>query len=77
MTLRPGCRADGIEERPGGPLLVKVRAPARGGLANEAVIAAVARHYRVPKSRVRLVSGRTGRDKVLDLPSGQEPTLPD
>ncbi|HDQ98662.1 MAG TPA: DUF167 domain-containing protein [candidate division WOR-3 bacterium] len=68
VTVRPGSRTEGIEERPGGPLLVKVRAPARDGLANEAVIIAVARHYRVPKSRVRLVRGHTGRDKVLDLP---------
>ncbi|MFO7676735.1 MAG: DUF167 domain-containing protein [bacterium] len=68
VTVRPGCRTEGTEERPPGPLLVKVRAPAREGRANDAVIAAVARHYGVPKSSVRVVRGRTGRDKVIELP---------
>jgi uncharacterized protein YggU (UPF0235/DUF167 family) len=68
VTVRPGCRVESIEERPDGPLLVKVRAPAREGRANDAVIAAVARHFGVPRSSVRVLRGHAGRSKILELP---------
>jgi uncharacterized protein YggU (UPF0235/DUF167 family) len=68
VTVRPGCRVESIEERPDGPLLVKVRAPAREGQANDAVIAAVARHFGVPRSSVRVLRGHAGRSKILELP---------
>ncbi|MFO7638222.1 MAG: DUF167 domain-containing protein [bacterium] len=68
VTVRPGCRVESIEERPDGPLLARVRAPAREGKANDAVIAAVARHFGVPRSSVRILRGQSGRDKLIELP---------
>lgn len=42
-------------------------APAHKGEANEAVIEALARYFRVPRSRVRIVLGRTSRRKVVEV----------
>lgn len=67
VTVRPGCRTEAIEERPGGPLFVRVRAPAKEGRANEAVVKLVARHLGVPRSAVRVVRGLRGRDKLLEI----------
>lgn len=48
-------------------LVVRVSAPAVDGRANDAVVAAVADAFSVPKSGVRIVSGRTSRMKILDI----------
>ncbi len=46
-----------------GGLLVYVREPAIDGKANKAVTELLAQYFEVPKSHVRLVSGRTSRHK--------------
>ena len=45
-------------------LSIAVKEPARDGAANHAVEAALAGHFRVPVSRVRIISGLTGRKKI-------------
>lgn len=48
-------------------VLVKVRAPADKGAANEAVIAAVARTLGLAPSRISLLRGGTSRQKLLKV----------
>ncbi|TMC86758.1 MAG: DUF167 domain-containing protein [Chloroflexi bacterium] len=50
-----------------GVLDVWVTAPPVDGAANTAVVAAVARHFRVPASRVRLRSGGRSRMKLIEV----------
>jgi len=50
-----------------GVLEVWVTAPPVDGAANNAVVAAVARHFRVPASRVRLRSGGRSRKKLVEV----------
>lgn len=49
-------------------LCVRVRVPAQGGRANEAVCKTLARHLQCRAREVRLVSGATSRRKVVELP---------
>jgi uncharacterized protein len=59
-----GGRWDG----PGGPaLVVAVTAPAVEGKANAAVVEALAEAFGVRRSRVRIVAGARGRDKVVEI----------
>jgi len=44
-----------------------VNAPPVKGAANEAVLAAVAKHFDVPESRVRLRSGAHSRLKLVEV----------
>lgn len=67
LRVTPGARVEGIEIG-GGALLVKVRAKAKDGEANEAVLALLARVLGVATSRLRLLRGATGRDKLVQLP---------
>ena len=48
-------------------VLVKVRAPADNGAANQAVVAVVARALGLAPSRVALRRGGTSRQKLLQL----------
>lgn len=50
-----------------GTLAVAVAAPPTEGQANEAVIRAVANHFGVAPSTVRLVAGTRGRRKIIDV----------
>lgn len=71
VRVRPGTRTESVGGRWEGPrgdaLLVCVRARAVEGQANAAVLEALAEAFGLPGSRVSLVSGARGRDKVVDL----------
>lgn len=70
VTPRGGSDAiDGIETLADGRSVVKVRvrAIAEGGEANKAVIELLAKSLRVPKSRLRVMSGTTSRFKQVAI----------
>ena len=71
VTVRvvPRARRVAVEPLAGGRFRVTVTAPAHEGLANEAVIDALAAHFGVPRSQVRIVLGRTARLKVVQIGS--------
>jgi len=46
---------------------VWVTAPPVDGAANNAVVAAIAKYFRVPASKVRLRSGGRGRRKLVEV----------
>ena len=46
---------------------VRVKAPARDGQANEAVLKALARHFRVPPLHLSLLRGAVGKNKVIEF----------
>ena len=50
-----------------GCVKVRLAAPPVDGAANAALIEFVAERLRVPKSRVRIVTGQTSRRKVVEV----------
>jgi len=67
LRVTPGARTEGIEIADG-RLLVKVRAKPQDGAANEAVLALLAQALGVAASRLRMLRGATGREKLVQLP---------
>jgi len=47
--------------------IVWVKEPAVDGKANEAVIRAVANHLKIPTTMVKIKSGQTSRQKVVEV----------
>jgi len=47
--------------------VVRVKAQPREGKANEAVIKLVAEYFGVSKSSVRITSGLSGRNKIVEI----------
>lgn len=72
MWVKPGAGVTRVGGTRQGALVVRVRAPATQGQANAAAIAALAEALGVPRSRVRLVSGRASRTKVLEVRGDEE-----
>jgi uncharacterized protein len=64
VKVTPGAREESVTFTDAA-VLVKVRAPADKGAANQAVVEVVARALGLAPSRVSLLRGATSRTKVL------------
>jgi len=64
VKVTPGAREEAVSLAEDG-VLVKVRAPADKGAANDAAIVLVARAMGLAPSRVTLLRGGTSRQKLL------------
>ena len=53
--------------RSGDAYTVRVKATPREGEANEAVIKLIAVYFKVNKASVRITSGLTGRNKIIEI----------
>ena len=67
VTVIPRARRPYVEPLEDGGLRVAVTAPPHEGRANAAVIAALAEHFHIPRSRVRILRGGTSRRKVVEI----------
>jgi uncharacterized protein (TIGR00251 family) len=67
LRVSPGARRAGIVGRYGESWKVRVTAPPERGLANEAVLRLLSAKLQLPLSGLSVVSGLTGRDKVVEL----------
>ena len=67
LRVTPGARSEGIELGEG-RVLVKVRAKPQDGAANAAVLELLAKALGVATSRLQMLRGATGRDKLVQLP---------
>jgi uncharacterized protein (TIGR00251 family) len=64
VMVKPGSKK-GPQVQPGldGTLLIYVREPAIDGKANQAVVKLLSDYYGVSKSRVKIISGLTSKQK--------------
>lgn len=66
LRVTPGARGEVITIEQG-RLLVKVRAKPEDGKANAAVLELLAEALGIATSRLRMLRGATGRDKLVQL----------
>jgi hypothetical protein len=67
LRVSPGAGRTGIVGRHGEAWKVRVSDAPERGRANEAVLRLLAERLDVKPSQIALVSGRTGRDKIVEL----------
>lgn len=65
VRARPSARVEKIEKIDAETYAVSVKEKPEGNDANIAIIQALAEYFRVPMLRVRLISGRTSRQKIF------------
>ena len=65
--VKPGASAESIEKLNNEEFLIRVKVPAKENKANKAAIAALSRFFGVSKTKVKLVSGSTSRNKIFDI----------
>ena len=67
VTVKPQAKKEEIKKTADGEFAASVCAPAREGKANEALIDLLARYFSTSKSSVRIISGQTGRRKLIEI----------
>ena len=67
IKVKPNSKNPRIDEEPDGSLTVYLKSPPIEGRANEELVARVAEHFGVPKSRVRIKSGVASRNKLVEI----------
>ena len=72
IRLTPRAAKEALDPRPDGTLAARVTAPPVDGRANEALCRLVAKRAGVAASRVSVVRGHKGRDKVVRV-EGADP----
>ena len=67
LRVSPGSRKTELVGRHGDGWKVRVSAPPEDGRANDAVLALLAERVGLPRRSLAIVSGRTSRDKVVEM----------
>jgi len=67
VKVKPNSRENSVKELENDYFEVKVSVPPEKGKANKRVIELIAKYYKIPKSKVTLISGETYHEKVLNI----------
>ena len=66
VKVKPNSRTEDVSQE-GASFIVRVKEPPSEGKANQAVIELLAKHFGVPKSQVRILSGFRSRNKEIEI----------
>ncbi len=67
VAAKPRAHEEKVEKIDDTHFEVSVTAPPVQGLANRAIVKAIANYFKVAPSRVKILSGFTSRQKVLEI----------
>jgi uncharacterized protein (TIGR00251 family) len=67
VKVKPNAKQQKIEELADGSLNVHLKSPPIDGKANEELIKLLAKNFDVPKSSIRIKSGATSRQKLIEI----------
>jgi uncharacterized protein YggU (UPF0235/DUF167 family) len=67
VTVKTGAKEDRVDRVDEAHFRVSVKAPAREGKANEAVLKLLSDHFRLPRLRFSILRGLSTKNKVIGL----------
>lgn len=67
VKVKPNSSREKVEKTGSNEYAARVRAKPADGKANEAVIEALAEHFDIAKSRIKLLTGHTSKKKIFDI----------
>ncbi|WP_414527207.1 DUF167 domain-containing protein [Nodularia chucula] len=67
VKVKPNSKEQKIEEQPDGSLTIRLKSPPLDGKANEELIKLLAKKFQVPKSHIRIKSGLSSRQKLIEI----------
>lgn len=66
VKVKADAKVDEVN-REGNTLLIKIKAPAREGKANKALVKLLADYFHVPQSGINIKSGLGSKNKVIEI----------
>ena len=67
IKVKPNSKQEKVEKAGDSGLILWLRAPAKEGKANDAVVKLLSGYFEVAKSRIRIVHGLSNRSKVVEI----------
>lgn len=67
VKVKPGAKEDRVEKVGTSELSVRLKAPPKEGKANKALIGILSEYFSVPKSRISIARGESGKNKIVDI----------
>ena len=67
VKIQPKSSKEAVEQLANGSYKIFVHSPPINGKANAAVVEVLAKHFKVAKSSVKIVSGEKSRSKVVEI----------
>ncbi len=67
ITVKANARKNEVSVKEDGSLLVSVTSPPVEGKANKRVVEVLADYLGKPKSAIDIVSGKTGKHKIVEI----------
>ena len=67
VRAKPNSKKPSIEKTDDGVFVIAVKEKPEHDRANQAVIKTLAEHLGVPKSRIKIILGRTSKQKVVEI----------
>ena len=66
VKVKPRAKEDRVEVNKD-EIRIFVKEPPEKGKANKAVIKLLAKHFKVPQASIKIISGKTSRNKIVIL----------
>jgi uncharacterized protein (TIGR00251 family) len=67
VTVKANSRENSVEKLRDDEFAVRVKAPAKEGKANQAVIESLSGYFGIAKSRINILKGLTSKKKIIDV----------
>lgn len=67
LKVKPGARKNQVIKKEDGSFAVSVTAPPEKGKANKAVIRLLTDYFGIAKSKIRVISGATSKNKIAEV----------
>lgn len=67
VKAKPNSKEEKIEQLSNNQFIVKIKAPAREGKANSAIIKLLSKYFDIPKSMIIISKGKLCGNKIIDI----------
>jgi uncharacterized protein (TIGR00251 family) len=71
VRVKPNMKEEKVEKKEG-VFTLCVKEPAKEGRANKAVVDLLSKYFKVPKSRVVILSGMKSKQKIIEVKNFRE-----
>jgi len=67
VKVKPNSKQQSVKEETDGSLTIHLKSPPVDGKANEELIKILAKKFDLPKSKIRIKSGLSSRQKLVEI----------
>ncbi|MEK7657594.1 MAG: DUF167 domain-containing protein [Patescibacteria group bacterium] len=67
VKAKPNAKEERIEQTSDSRFAVFIKEPSKDGKANAAIARVLAKHFGVSKSQILFISGKNGKNKIIEI----------